>query len=129
MCSANKQELCSVAGFTNEDPNKVPPYVGRFLLIEACDRDNRSHRLDPVGRWWHCNKCTKKNSGDREEINSSFSTSFHKKEISGMYINIFDVFQGATTREIFAAVTFPSPTTKISTMVRTLLINILCTVC
>jgi hypothetical protein len=23
MCSANKQELCSVAGFTNEDPKKV----------------------------------------------------------------------------------------------------------
>jgi hypothetical protein len=41
----NKQELCSVAGFTNEDPNKVPPYVGRFLLIEACDRHNRSHRV------------------------------------------------------------------------------------
>jgi hypothetical protein len=36
MCSANKQELCLVTGFTNEDPNKVPPYVGRFLLIEAC---------------------------------------------------------------------------------------------
>jgi hypothetical protein len=46
-----------------------------------------------------------------------------------MYLNIFDVFQGATTQELFAAVTFPSPTTKISTMVRALLINILCTVC
>jgi hypothetical protein len=46
-----------------------------------------------------------------------------------MYLNIFDVFKGATTREIFAAVTFPSPTMKISTMVRTLLINILCTAC
>jgi hypothetical protein len=45
MCSANKQELCSVEGFTNEDPNKVPPYVGRFLLIEACDRHNRSRRV------------------------------------------------------------------------------------
>jgi hypothetical protein len=45
MCSANKQELCSVAGFTNEDPKKVPPYVGRFLLIEACDRHNRSCRV------------------------------------------------------------------------------------
>jgi hypothetical protein len=33
MCSANKQELCSVAGCTNEDPKKVPPYVGRYLLI------------------------------------------------------------------------------------------------
>jgi hypothetical protein len=22
MCNANKQELCSVAGFTNEDPKK-----------------------------------------------------------------------------------------------------------
>ena len=45
MCSANKQELCSVAGFTNEDPKKVPPYVGRYLLIEACDRHNRSRRV------------------------------------------------------------------------------------
>jgi hypothetical protein len=45
-----------------------------------------------------------------------------------MYLNIFDVFQGATMRELFATVTIPSPTTKISTMVRTLLINILCTV-
>jgi hypothetical protein len=39
------------------------------------------------------------------------------KEISGMYLNIFDVFQGAMIRELFAAVTIPSPTTKISTMV------------
>jgi hypothetical protein len=46
-----------------------------------------------------------------------------------MYLNIFDVFQGVTTRELFAAITMPSPTTKISTMVRTLLINILYTVC
>jgi hypothetical protein len=45
MCNANTQELCSVAGFTNEDPNKVPPYVGRFLLIEARDRQNRSRRV------------------------------------------------------------------------------------
>jgi hypothetical protein len=37
----------------------------------------------------------KKRSGDREEINSSFSTIFHRKEISGVYLNIFDVFQGA----------------------------------
>jgi hypothetical protein len=59
---------------------------------------------------------------DREGIKSSFSTSFHRKEISGMYLNIFDAFQGATTRELFAAVTIPSPTTKISTMVWTLLI-------
>jgi hypothetical protein len=29
-----------------------------------------------------------------------------------MYFNIFDVFQGATTRELFEAVTIPSPTTK-----------------
>jgi hypothetical protein len=36
-----------------------------------------------------------------------------------MYINIFDVFQGDTERERFAAVTFPSPTTKQSTMVST----------
>jgi hypothetical protein len=46
-----------------------------------------------------------------------------------MYLNIFDVFQGAKARELFAAVTFPSPTTKHLTIVRTLLINILCTVC
>jgi hypothetical protein len=51
------------------------------------------------------------------------------KEISGMCLNIFDVFQGAKTQQLFAAVTFPSPTTKQATMVRRLLINILCTVC
>jgi hypothetical protein len=45
MCSANKQKLCSVAGFIDEDPKKVPPYVGRFLLIEACDRHNRTRRV------------------------------------------------------------------------------------
>jgi hypothetical protein len=45
MCSANKQELCSVAGFTNEDPKKVPSYVGRYLLIEACDMHSRSRRV------------------------------------------------------------------------------------
>jgi hypothetical protein len=40
------------------------------------------------------------------------------------------VFQGAKVQELlFAAVTFLSPTTKQATMVRTLLINILCTVC
>jgi hypothetical protein len=33
MCSVNKQELCLVAGFTNEDPKKVPPYLGLYLLI------------------------------------------------------------------------------------------------
>jgi hypothetical protein len=61
----------------------------------------------------HCNKRTKKNSGDREEINLSFSIRFHRKEISGMYLNIFDVFQGAKARELlFVAVMFPSPTTK-----------------
>jgi hypothetical protein len=85
--------------------------------------------LDSVGFWWHCNKCTKKNSGDREEINSSFSTSFHKKEISGMYLNIFDMFQGAKAQLLFAAVTFSTPITKHAAMVRALLINILCTVC
>jgi hypothetical protein len=37
MRSANKQETCSVVGFANEDPKKVPPYVGRYLLIEACE--------------------------------------------------------------------------------------------
>jgi hypothetical protein len=71
----------------------------------------------------------KENSGDREEINSSFSTSFHKKEISGMYLNIFDMFQGSRVRLIIAAVTFPTPTTKHATIVRALLINILSTVC
>jgi hypothetical protein len=71
----------------------------------------------------------KENSGNREEINSSFSTSLHRKEISGMYLNIFDVFQCDTARELFAAVMFPSPSTKQSTMVRTLLINTLYTVC
>jgi hypothetical protein len=45
MCSANKQELCSVTGFTNEDPNKVPPYVGRSFVIEASDRHNRSRGI------------------------------------------------------------------------------------
>jgi hypothetical protein len=71
----------------------------------------------------------KENSGDREEINSSFSTSFHMKEISGTYLKIFDMFQGAKTQELFAVVTFPSPTTKQATMVTTLLNNILYTVC
>jgi hypothetical protein len=47
-----------------------------------------------------------------------------------MYLNIFDVFQGGKAQKLlFAAVTFPGPTTKQATMVRTLLINILCTVC
>jgi hypothetical protein len=45
MCSANKEDLCSVAGFTNEDPKKIPPYVGCYLLIEACDRHHRSRRV------------------------------------------------------------------------------------
>jgi hypothetical protein len=85
--------------------------------------------LDPVGCWWHCNKYTKKNSGDREEINTSFSTSFHRKEMSGMYLNIFDMFQGAKAQLLIAAVTFPTPTMKHATIVRALLINILCTVC
>jgi hypothetical protein len=33
MSSDNKQELCPVAGFTNEDPKKEPLYVNRYLLI------------------------------------------------------------------------------------------------
>jgi hypothetical protein len=45
MYSVNKQELCSVAAFTNEVPKKVPPYVGRYLLIESCDRHNRSYKV------------------------------------------------------------------------------------
>jgi hypothetical protein len=32
MYRDNKQEMYSVAGFTNEDPKKVPPYVGHYLL-------------------------------------------------------------------------------------------------
>jgi hypothetical protein len=85
--------------------------------------------LDSTGCWWNCNKCTTKKSGDREEINSSFSTSFHRKEISAMYLNIFDMFQGAKAQLLFTVVTFPTPTTKHATMVRALLINILYTVC
>jgi hypothetical protein len=85
--------------------------------------------LDSAGCWWHCNKCTKKNSGDPEEINSSFSTSFHRKEISGMYLNIVNMFQGAAGQLLVGAVTFQTPTTKQAIMVRVLLINILCTVC
>jgi hypothetical protein len=42
----------------------------------------------------------KKNSSDREEINSSFSTTFHRKDKSGIYLNIFDVFQGAKAQEL-----------------------------
>jgi hypothetical protein len=49
--------------------------------------------------------------------------------MSGMYLNIFDVFQGAKAQLLIAAVTFPTPTTKHATIVRALLINILCTVC
>jgi hypothetical protein len=85
--------------------------------------------MEGVGCWWHCNKCTKKNSGDREEINSSFSTSFHTKEISGMYLNITNMFQGAKARLLIVTVTFPTATTKHATIVKALLINILCTIC
>jgi hypothetical protein len=47
-----------------------------------------------------------------------------------MYLNIFDVFQGAKAQELlFVAVNFASPTMKQATMVRILFINILCTVC
>jgi hypothetical protein len=59
-----------------------------------------------------------KNSGDREEINSRFSTSFHMKEISAMYLNIFNIFHGAKARLLIAAITFPTPTTKHATIVR-----------
>jgi hypothetical protein len=34
MCSANKQEPCSVAGFANEDPKKVPSDVCHYILIK-----------------------------------------------------------------------------------------------
>jgi hypothetical protein len=74
-------------------------------------------------------KMYKKNSGVREEINSSFRTSFHMKEISGMYLNIFDMSQGAKAQLLITTVTFPTPTTKHATIVSALLINILCTVC
>jgi hypothetical protein len=70
-----------------------------------------------------------KNSGDPEEIKSSFSSSFHRKEISGMYLGIFNTFQGAKAQLLFAAVTFPTRTMKHATMVRALLINILYTIC
>jgi hypothetical protein len=47
-----------------------------------------------------------------------------------MYLNIFDVFQGAKAQQLlFTAVTFQTRTTKQATMVRTLLINILYIVC
>jgi hypothetical protein len=85
--------------------------------------------LDSAGFWWHYNKCTKKSSGEREKINSSFSTSFHMKEISGMYLNILDMSQGAAGQLLVGIVTFPTHTTKHATMARALLINILCIVC
>jgi hypothetical protein len=41
-----------------------------------------------------------------------------------MYLNIFDVFQCAKAQQLlFAAVTFPTPTMKQATMVRTLLME------
>jgi hypothetical protein len=47
-----------------------------------------------------------------------------------MYLNIFDVFQDAKAQELlWSAVMSLSPTMKQATMVRTLLINILCAVC
>jgi hypothetical protein len=46
-----------------------------------------------------------------------------------MYLNIFDMFQGAKARLLIAAVMFPTPTMKHATIVRALLINIPCTVC
>jgi hypothetical protein len=46
-----------------------------------------------------------------------------------MYLNIFDVFQGAKAQLLIAAVTFTTPTTKHATIVRELLINILYIVC
>jgi hypothetical protein len=46
-----------------------------------------------------------------------------------MYLNIFDMLQGAKARLLIAAVMFPNPTTKHATIVRALLINILYTVC
>jgi hypothetical protein len=46
-----------------------------------------------------------------------------------MYLNIFNMFQGAKAQLLIAEVTFPTPTTKHATIVRALLINILCTVC
>jgi hypothetical protein len=85
-------------------------------------------KLVLVGCWWHDNRCTK-NSGDVEVIYSRFTTSFHRKVITDMYLNIFDMFQGAKARLLFAAIMFPTPTTKHTTIDRALLINILCTVC
>jgi hypothetical protein len=44
-CAVLISKNCAHAGFRNENPKKVPPHVGRYLLIEACDRHNRSHRV------------------------------------------------------------------------------------
>jgi hypothetical protein len=46
-----------------------------------------------------------------------------------MYLNIFDMFQRAKARLLFAVVTFPTPTTKHATIVIALLNNIPCTIC
>jgi hypothetical protein len=46
-----------------------------------------------------------------------------------MYLNLFDMFQGVAGHFLVDAVTVPTPTTKHATMVRALLINILCRVC
>jgi hypothetical protein len=46
-----------------------------------------------------------------------------------MYLNIFDMFHGAKAQLLIATVTFLTPTTKHTTIVRALLINILCTIC
>jgi hypothetical protein len=41
-----------------------------------------------------------------------------------MYLNIFNVFQGAKAQQlVFVTVMLPTPTMKQATMVRTLLIN------
>jgi hypothetical protein len=46
-----------------------------------------------------------------------------------MYLNIFDMFQGAKAQLLIAAVTFPTPTIKHATIIRAPLFNILCRVC
>jgi hypothetical protein len=51
------------------------------------------------------------------------------KEISGMYLNLFDMLQGVAGQLLVDVVTVPTPAMKHATMVRALLINILCRVC
>jgi hypothetical protein len=51
------------------------------------------------------------------------------KEISGMYLNLFDMLQGVAGQLLVDVVIVPTHTMKHATMLRALLINILCRVC